>query len=130
MLYENQWYCDFNLLNVEFFVNTNTITISILLIEATVRTKTNEPIWTKQYPYSYADKEFVNNEFKKLLENNIIEKSFSPYNAPIVWVVPKKGVDTNGKPERRLVIDFQKLNAQIITDKYPIPDIIMTEINY
>jgi hypothetical protein len=94
-------------------------------IEATIRTKPGEPIWTKQYPYPYADKNFVDDEIENLLENNIIEKSFSPYNAPI-WVVPKKGIDSNGKPKRRLVIDFQKLNDQTITDKYPIPDINMT----
>jgi hypothetical protein len=67
-------------------------------IEATIRTKTEEPIWTKQYPYPYADKEFVDKEIQKLLKNGIIEKSFSPYNSPI-WVVPKKGFDENDKPK-------------------------------
>lgn len=95
------------------------------MIEATIRTKTDEPIFTKQYPYPYADKEFVDVEIKNLMETGVIEKSFSPYNSPI-WVVPKKGFDGNGKPKRRLVIDFQKLNAQTITDKYPIPDINLT----
>lgn len=47
-------------------------------IQATVRTKTDEPIWTKQYPYPYADKDFVDKEIENLLDNNIIEKSFSP----------------------------------------------------
>lgn len=94
-------------------------------IEATIRTKTEEPIFTKQYPYPYAHKDFVNEEIQKLLKNGIIEKSFSPYNSPI-WVVPKKGFNANGKPKHRLVIDFQKINQQTITDKYPIPDINMT----
>lgn len=67
----------------------------------------------------------MDNEINKLLKNGIIEESFSPYNSPI-WVVPKKGLDENGKPKRRLVIDFQKLNAQTVTDRYPIPDINMT----
>lgn len=93
-------------------------------IEATIRTKNEEPIWTKQYPYPYTDKEFVDKEIQKLLQNGVIEKSFSPYNAPI-WVVPKKGFDESGKPKRRLVIDFQKLNTQTIADQYPIPDINM-----
>lgn len=31
-------------------------------IEATIRTKNEEPIYIKQYPYPYADKEFVDNE--------------------------------------------------------------------
>lgn len=95
------------------------------MIEATIRTKDEEAIYTKQYPYPYSDKEFVDKEILKLLETGVIEKSFSPYNSPI-WVVPKKGLDANGKPKRRLVIDFQKLNTNTITDRYPIPDINMT----
>lgn len=93
-------------------------------IRATVRTRTEEPVYVKQYPYPYSDKEFVDEEIRKLVRNGIIEKSYSPYNSPI-WVVPKKGFNENGKPKRRMVIDYQKLNAQTITDKYPIPDINM-----
>lgn len=91
-------------------------------IEATIRTKNDDPIWTKQYPYPYADKAFVDSEISKLLENDVIEKSYSPYNSPL-WTVPKKGLDENGKPKRRMVVDFQKLNDNTITDKYPIPEI-------
>lgn len=94
-------------------------------ILATIRTKDDEPVYTKQYPYPYSEKEFVDSEINKLLNDGIIEKSYSPYNSPI-WVVPKKGTDLHGKPKRRLVIDYQKLNAHTITDKYPIPDIGMT----
>lgn len=94
-------------------------------IEATIRTKNEDPIWTKQYPYPYSEKDFVDSEIKKLLEDNVIEKSYSPYNSPI-WVVPKKGVNQDGTPKKRMVIDFQKLNTQTVTDKYPIPDITMT----
>lgn len=94
-------------------------------IEATIRTTRDEPIWTKQYPYPYCDKDFVDKEIDKLLKDGIIEKSFSPYNSPI-WTVSKKGLDENDRPKRRMVIDFQKLNAQTVTDRYPIPDINMT----
>lgn len=94
-------------------------------IQASIRTKTDEPIWVKQYPYPVSDQDFVNGEIERLLENNVIQKSHSPYNSP-VWTVPKKGLDDDGKPKRRMVIDFQKLNAQTITDRYPIPDINMT----
>ncbi|GBP04334.1 hypothetical protein EVAR_68161_1 [Eumeta japonica] len=31
-------------------------------IEATIRTKNEDPIWTNQYPYPIADNEFVNKE--------------------------------------------------------------------
>lgn len=94
-------------------------------IEATIRTINNDPIWVKQYPYPISNHDFVNSEIEKLLANGIIQKSFSPYNSPI-WVVPKKGTTEDNKPKRRMVTDFQKLNSQTITDRYPIPDINMT----
>ncbi|GBP97607.1 Retrovirus-related Pol polyprotein from transposon gypsy [Eumeta japonica] len=92
------------------------------LLEATIRTITEDPIYTKQYPYPIADNEFVNKEVKRLLDEGIISKSNSPYNSPI-WTVPKKGLDENGRPKRRMVVDFQKLNKSTIADRYPIPDI-------
>ena len=76
-------------------------------IVATIRTKTNYPIYSKSYPYLMGVSEFVNSEIKQLLENIIIRPSRSPYNSPI-WVVDKKGVDELGNRKKRLVIDFQK----------------------
>lgn len=67
-------------------------------VEANIRTLNNEPIWTKQYPYPYAYQPFVNGEVEKLLKNDIIRPSHSPYNSPI-WVVPKKGFDEHGNPK-------------------------------
>lgn len=94
-------------------------------IEATIRTKTDDPIWTKQYPYPIADNDFVNREIKRLIEDGIIQRSNSPYNSPI-WTVPKKGLDEDGRPKKRMVIDYQKLNSHTITDRYIIPDVNMT----
>lgn len=94
-------------------------------IEASIRTVNNDPVWVKQYPYPMSDHDFVMSEIERLLENGIIQKSFSPYNSPI-WTVPKKGFDEKNKPKRRMVIDYSKLNSQTITDRYPIPDINLT----
>ncbi|GBP12805.1 Retrovirus-related Pol polyprotein from transposon gypsy [Eumeta japonica] len=94
-------------------------------IEASIRTTTKEPIWTKQYPGNLNDTEFVNKEIEKLLEQGIIQKSYSPYNSPML-TVHKKGLDENGKPKRRMVIDFRKLNEHTITDRYIIPDVNVT----
>ncbi|XP_049309155.1 uncharacterized protein LOC125777749 [Bactrocera dorsalis] len=94
-------------------------------IQAEIRTETQEPVWVRQYPYSYADQDFVKQEIEKLLNNNIIKESKSPYNSPI-WTVSKKGLDEEGKSKKRMVTDFQKLNKQTIADRYPIPDITMT----
>lgn len=46
-------------------------------IEATIRTENEEPIYTKQYPYPQTDREFIDNEIKKLLEIGVIEKLFT-----------------------------------------------------
>ncbi|OIC32488.1 hypothetical protein A7M48_19060 [Acinetobacter baumannii] len=91
---------------------------------ATIRTTSEEPIYAKLYPYPMGAADFVNNEIQNLLKNGIIQKSVSPYNNPI-WVVDKKGTDEAGNQNRRLVIDFRKLNERTIPDKYPMPDISM-----
>lgn len=90
-------------------------------IKATIRTTTEDPIYTKSYPYPISATEFINKEIRSLLEDGIIQKSCSPYNSPI-HVVNKKGVDKEGNPNLRMVIDFRKLNEKTIPDRYPIPD--------
>lgn len=90
-------------------------------IQASIHTTTADPIYTKTYPYPISATEFINNEISCLLKDGIIQKSYSPYNSPI-HVVSKKGVDDNGNPKLRMVIDFRKLNEKTIPDRYPIPD--------
>ena len=55
-----------------------------------------------------------------MLNQQIIEPSDSPYNAPI-WVVPKK-LDASDIQKCRIVIDFRKLNEQTDQDAYPLPN--------
>lgn len=74
-------------------------------VVAEIRTTTNDPIWVKQFAYPASCNDFVNSEIDKLLKNDIIKRSFSPYNSP-VWVVPKEGFNIDGTPKKRLVIDF------------------------
>lgn len=98
-------------------------------VVATIRTTDNDPVYTKLYPYPGGVTEFVNKEMETLLKNNIIRPSRSPYNNPI-WVVDKKGYDEFGNRNKRMVIDFRKLNQKTIDDKYPIPNIkhILTKL--
>ncbi|KAH8357983.1 hypothetical protein KR084_006494, partial [Drosophila pseudotakahashii] len=70
-----------------------------------------ESIYSKMYPYPQGVSDFVNKEVKQLLADGIIRPSTSPYNNPI-WVVDKKGVDKDGHKNKRLVIDFRKLNKK------------------
>ena len=97
-------------------------------IVATIRTTSDDPIYSKLYPYPMGVADFVNKEIKDLLANNIIRPSRSPYNNPL-WVVDKKGVDEEGNRKKRLVTDFRKLNKVTIDDKYPIPSIAMILAN-
>lgn len=97
-------------------------------IEAAIRTVNDDPVWIRQYPYPATDHDFVNKEIERLLENGIIRKSHSPYNSSI-WTVQKKGNDESGKPKRRMVIDFPKLNSYTVKDRYPIADINLTRQN-
>lgn len=64
--------------------------------------------------------DFVNRKVKDLLANGIIRHSRSPYNNR-VWVVDKKGIDSDGTPKRHIVIDFRELNLKTVSDRYPIP---------
>ena len=67
-------------------------------------------------------------KIKDLLENGIIRPSRSPYNNP-TWVVDKKGCDEQGNKNKRMVIDFRKLNERTIADEYPLPNIPMILAN-
>ncbi|KAH8252073.1 hypothetical protein KR032_002658, partial [Drosophila birchii] len=109
-------------------------------VVACIRTENDEPVYSKMYPFPMGAADFVNKEIKDLLRNGIIRPSNSPYNNfyalstrhlslntnnnPI-WVVGKKGTDASGSPNKRLVVDFRKLNSKTIADKYPMPSISM-----
>ncbi|KAH8280012.1 hypothetical protein KR054_009050 [Drosophila jambulina] len=106
------------------FANPNEVLPYNTSVVATIRTVSEELIYTKLYPYPMGAADFVNQEIEDLLKNGIIQKSVSPYNNPI-WVVDKKGTDDHGNRKMRLVIDFRKLNERTVSDKYPMPNINM-----
>lgn len=68
-----------------------------------IPTTPNAPIFTKTYRYTEIHKNEVNNQITKMLTQNIIEPSISPFICP-VWVVPIKG-DASGEEKWHLVID-------------------------
>lgn len=103
--------------------NNNTPTLPFnTKVRATIRTTCKEPIWTKSYAYPMICNTFVNGEIEKLRKNGIIRVSHSPYNSPL-WVVPKKGLNEDGTPKQRLVIDYSKVNSYTVFDRYPMPDV-------
>lgn len=72
-------------------------------VVADIQTKTDDPIYSRYYPYPVQLKDEVENQIQDLLKQGIIRPSRSPYNSPI-WVVPKKA-DASGKKKYRIVID-------------------------
>lgn len=90
-------------------------------IKHEIKTNDNIPIYTKSYRYPYIHKEEVKKQINKMLDQGIIQQSYSPWSSP-VWIVPKKK-DASGKQKWRLVIDYRKLNEKTISDRYPIPNI-------
>lgn len=90
-------------------------------VKGEIRTKTDDPVYSRSYPYPMALKGEVEKEVNKLLKDGIIRPSKSAYNSP-VWIVPKKQ-DASGEKKYRMVIDYRKLNTVTIPERYPIPEI-------
>ena len=75
-----------------------------------------KPIATRSRSYSKADQDFIESEIQKLLENDIIEPSTSPWRAQILVV--------RNFSKCRLVIDYsQTINRCTLLDAYPLPKI-------
>ena len=64
----------------------------------------------KSYPIAYSLKNEVRTEINRMMEEDIIEYSQSPYTSPIV-AIPKK----NGKV--RICLDAREINKMIINDR-------------
>lgn len=107
--------------NINAFADPNIALPYNTTVKARIRTNTDEPIYSRSYPYPISVAPFINNEIRTLLEEGIIRESCSPYNSP-VHVVSKKGFEEDGRPKLRMVIDFRKINERTIPDRYPIPD--------
>ena len=91
------------------------------MIKHKIKTTDEVSIYTRQYRYPQIYKTEIKKQIKDLLEKDVIQQSFSPWSSP-VWVVPKKKEASNEK-KFRMVMDYRKLNAKTIDDKFPIPNI-------
>lgn len=84
------------------------------VIQHTIKTTTDEPIYKKPYQIPYALKSQVKNEVDRMLQAGIVEPSDSPYAAPVVLV---------RKPDSsiRFCIDYRGLNSVTVFDPVPMP---------
>jgi hypothetical protein len=65
------------------------------------------------YRTSPAKREVIETQIKAWFEQEVIEKSISPWSAPVVIAY------RNSKP--RFCVDYRKLNAVTIANEFPIP---------
>ncbi|CAG4987577.1 unnamed protein product [Colias eurytheme] len=86
-----------------------------------IRTTNEDPIYIRPYRHPPSQNAEIQKQIEKLLADNVIQNSHSPYSAP-VHLVPKK-MDASGEQKFRMVIDYRRLNDVTIDDKYPLPNI-------
>ena len=76
----------------------------------------NIPISLRSYRCSQSDQKIIDEQIQKLLEKDLIQKSYSPYSFPVTLADKKD----EGK-KQRLCIDFRKLNQISVPDTFPFP---------
>ena len=74
----------------------------------------SKPIYIPSYRLTHSQKEAVELEVNKMLNEDLIEPSRSPWNFPLLCVPKKDGT-------YRVVVDFRRLNKITVTDHYPMP---------
>ena len=75
------------------------------------------PIATKSRRFNPIDSKFIESEVQRLLAEDVIEPSHSPWRAQVV-------VTHNGAKKKRMVVDFsQTINRFTQQDAYPLPNI-------
>lgn len=91
------------------------------IVKHNITTTDEVPVHKRPFRYSPSEKTEITDQINKLLEQDIIKHSHSPWSAP-VFLVPKK-LDASNKRKWRLVVDFRQLNEKTIKDRYPMPHI-------
>lgn len=85
-----------------------------------LRLKNETAVYAKNYRLPKTQKDEIDKQVKKLLDNELIEPSVSSFNSPLI-VVPKKS--SNGEKKWRMCVDYRMLNKNLIPDKFPLPRI-------
>ncbi|VEN44890.1 unnamed protein product [Callosobruchus maculatus] len=90
--------------------------------EMKICVKNDQPVSCRPRQLSYSLKLELQKIIDKLLKDNIIRESFSPYCSPIVLVSKKNNQGY------RLCVDYREINKIIVKDHFPIP-LIDDQIN-
>ena len=74
------------------------------------------PFKLRNYRSGPKEQEAIENEVSKMLKNNVISASQSPYSSPVLLVTKKDG-------SIRFCVDYRKLNSLTQKDAYNLPRI-------
>ena len=86
------------------------------LVEHTINTQGHPPIRDKMRRYPQKQLETMDKEVDRMLEQDVIEPSMSPWSSAVVVVTKKDG-------SARMCLDVRRLNKVTKKDAYPIPRI-------
>lgn len=75
-----------------------------------------KPFTYRPYRLSISQQDIIKKMIGELLDSGIIRETHSPYASPILLVKKKNG-------EKRMCIDYQKLNSMTVKEQQPLPRI-------
>ncbi|UYV71047.1 K02A2.6-like, partial [Cordylochernes scorpioides] len=81
-----------------------------------IPTNSDKIITIRPYRVPICDQQEIRNQIQQMLENGIIEQSFSPFSSPVTLV-------TKHDKTKRFCIDYRKVNELISSDVHPLPRI-------
>ncbi len=86
------------------------------LIKHTINTGNEKVVRKHWYRTSKSERNFIESEIQRMLNEDLIERSIGPWAAPVVLVRKKNG-------KLRFCVDYRGLNAITQKDAYPLPRI-------
>ncbi|KZR97184.1 Uncharacterized protein APZ42_008085, partial [Daphnia magna] len=84
--------------------------------EHEIHTEMSAPVHQVPYKSAWKERSIIQKQVEEMLEKQVIERSNSPWAAPVVLVKKKDG-------SWRFCVDYLRLNAISVKDVYPLPRI-------
>ncbi len=104
-----------------FAVNTKELGV-ITHVQHQIKLKHGaKPFRQRPYRMNLDGQQEMERQIKQMLEQNIIEHSHENQYCSAAFLVRKKDLGPDQKPNWRCVVDFRRLNSQCVEEFYPLP---------